>query len=1034
MVVKAMVFASLAHTPTLSLLNNFDKTPDALPRRAKSTRGIMNLDAGSHNGSGISKNDSHNATARLIAMPFIPGLASHTQVPVSAANYKTTKVPLSLPTLPSSSAPKLSRSSETGDQRSDPEDAPATLNDVSADSSLNKSTFERTEPAFDVYVKSYIPAGLQAINKETAGDIIITEGKHKIGYRAYISRFAGSDFLTHHPSLDLECPDDDSPPAAELSAQSYMRYLLSLLKLECTAKERENEQYALYQVPLVAIPMPDGNRLWALSVPGLREDSPLVEMGDTLQIRQLWVDLSGNPTQVAIQVNHVDQPHVVYKSWTEKQYNASVYSISRVNETVYLKVDGLTNLFLYYEQNIVPMIVNVIFPLKERLLRSQRRALLSIDQSLNHVAPDLDKVEDDFDDFTESPSNFKSSPNPSAPLPASHNDWIRRMLFPIEADGNLQTQLRGVPHRALFDHAINYEQAHAVNSICTTDCGTLPYLISGPPGTGKTKTLVEVAMQLLNTTDVSHILICAPSEAAADTLTMRLKQYFTPNQLLRLNGPNRAENEVPLDLVQYCYTQDDMFYLPPFKTLLSYSVVITSCNDAAMLAEARLTNADLWTMERDMISALHSEEEPPIPALHWGALLLDEAAQATEVDVLPAISVVCPPSAYPRDYLQPRLVMAGDENQLGPRTASRDAKFSTSLFARLFTRPLFANHPLSRSAVKPSSGPPVLKRSMLPILYPPFTNLIRNYRSHPAILSVSSSHFYHDTLIPEAPPTHTPLQTSPQWRGRKWPVLYLPHTGLDEIERDNSGWYNISEARLACSLAQSLVFDSSVQQQDICIMSPFAAQVKLLRSMIRSQEYAGGIGLWDVNIGPVEAFQGLEKRVVIICTTRTRKRFVEDDVKKGMGLVGQKRKMNVALSRAKEALFVIGSPEVLGGDEHWRVWMAFCLRNGLVNDAQGVWKDVDDFKDGKIGVLERALVTKEDAQQREKQWPALGAGAAKHDINEDEYLSWTDSLRQALDEEELDDDDYQSDQQPHASEENDTDENNEAQEGIPLGI
>lgn len=205
-------------------------------------------------------------------------------------------------------------------------------------------------------------------------------------------------------------------------------------------------------------------------------------------------------------------------------------------------------------------------------------------------------------------------------------------------------------------------------------------------------------------------------------------------------------------------------------------------------------------------------------------------------------------------------------------------------------------------------------RSMLPILYPPFTNLIRDYRSHPSILSIPSSLSYNDALIPEAPTPCIPLQSSPVWRGRKWPVLYIPHTNPDELERDNGGWYNISEARLACSIAETLVFDSGVKQDDICIMSPFAAQVKLLRRIIRT-EPARGIGLWDVNIGPVEAFQGLQKRVVIVCTTRTRIRFLDQDLERGMGIVRQKRKMNVALTRAKEGFIVIGSPGVMGADE-----------------------------------------------------------------------------------------------------------------------
>ena len=112
---------------------------------------------------------------------------------------------------------------------------------------------------------------------------------------------------------------------------------------------------------------------------------------------------------------------------------------------------------------------------------------------------------------------------------------------------------------------------------------------------------------------------------------------------------------------------------------------------------------------------------------------------------------------------------------------------------------------------------------------------------------------------------------------------------------------------------------------------------------------------------------------------------------------------NVALTRAKEARFVIGSPEVLGSHEHWRAWMAFCERNGLVDGGMGVWKHREDFKGGKVGVLEGALMAKED-MLREKQWSTLGAAAAQYDVDGGEYEAWTESLRQALDEEASGDD------------------------------
>ena len=148
-------------------------------------------------------------------------------------------------------------------------------------------------------------------------------------------------------------------------------------------------------------------------------------------------------------------------------------------------------------------------------------------------------------------------------------------------------------------------------------------------------------------------------------------------------------------------------------------------------------------------------------------------------------------------------------------------------------------------------------------------------------------------------------------------------------------------------------------------MSPFGSQVNLLRETARSEK------LWDLNIGPLEAFQGLEHRAVIICTTRARSRFVAADVQKGVskllvsltvhagrcsskltpyltlcvvisktmltffltiiqvGVIHQPKKFNVALTRAMQGLIVLGNPWVLGQDPCWLAFLKFCWRNGL---------------------------------------------------------------------------------------------------------
>lgn len=216
-----------------------------------------------------------------------------------------------------------------------------------------------------------------------------------------------------------------------------------------------------------------------------------------------------------------------------------------------------------------------------------------------------------------------------------------------------------------------------------------------------------------------------------------------------------------------------------------------------------------------------------------------------------------------------------------------------------------------------------LSQNMLPIPRPAFIDLIRNYRSHPAILATPSSLFYYDTLEPEAMNTQSLISWS-GWKGVKWPVLFASNTANDEIEEDGGGWYNVGEAKMACRYAASFIYTGHLQPSEVCIMSPFAAQVRLLRRFAKTE-----VGTSALNIGPLEAFQGLESRLVILCTTRTRDRFIDQDVARGVGVIHEPKRFNVALTRAKHGLIVIGNPTLLAQDSNWEAFLEFCGRNEL---------------------------------------------------------------------------------------------------------
>ncbi|KAI9865686.1 MAG: hypothetical protein M1813_002144 [Trichoglossum hirsutum] len=909
------------------------------------------------------------------------------------------------------------------------------------------ATHLRTAGKPDVYARAFVPETWSAINHAPA-PLIPSKAMSDIAYQQYIFSFAGSSFLTPLPPPTPPISPNSLPP---LTPQSYIPYFMHLLLLEQTAQNAENKTYCLYLTQFS--PIDYNTPLFSVSVPGLREDAPRVLLGDTVLVRQVRLDIMGEPwgMRAWLYPGGGRERGLPAPGFTGFEHRAVVWGVDRTGEKLVLRVDGLVD-----DQSVF----NVSFEIQQgRTFERWWRAVADVGGVLGEGTSLAVNGHGEVAKTCVPPSHFMGTADAGSggQNPAVDEEWMRRMLFPDERDGIVQVGLpQGVSGGRLFDQGLNYEQKvgsstftvvssclddwfccsfapfqrsrfhlpqlpprscphafyllpkvqnmailpikcvgrvavcsvneavtrlnfsilsfylrptdslvqKAVYSIRRQDYGSIPFLISGPPGTGKTKTIVEIALQLVHSPSLlhTHILLCAPSDPAADILVRRLKEHIAQPHLLRLNAASRSFAEVPIDLISYCYTdtENSLFLLPDFKKLMSYKIVVTTCRDAGILIQARVTNRDLVRLEKGILDCLHSGGQDNLGSfLHWTALLVDEAAQAMEPDVAIPLTVVAPPTNGGIGEVV--VVMAGDQNQLGPRTSSRDKNLERSLFERLFDRPIYRDHPLARKRAKAQDWNPSAK-SAVSMIRPPFANLFRNYRSHTAILAVPSALFYNDTLIPEATDTDSMADWT-GWRGRGWPVLFSSNYGDDEIEYDGGGWYNVSEAKKACDYALSLVQSNLVSQREICIMSPFSAQVKVLRHMIRREPYELGV----VNIGPMEAYQGLESRIAIICTTRTRDRFLAEDRAKGLGMIYEARRFNVAMTRAKQGLIVIGNPWILAQDPAWLAFMAFCRRHGLWEEdlmatggEGGIWMPGEEVGEG-ISSLERGLVFREES-------------------------------------------------------------------------
>ncbi|KAK9374515.1 P-loop containing nucleoside triphosphate hydrolase protein [Lipomyces chichibuensis] len=726
----------------------------------------------------------------------------------------------------------------------------------------------QNEWAPDIYANRFIPAWLKNVNTFSA---LRTESTEPPGFclKNYVDGFASLALV----SREVIPPFRYEPPAVttrwpDLSASTYNSKLAQLIDMEIKAQKMELKTYDMYGVCLEESDYEKA--LFKLKCHGIREFTPSVSIGDLLLFRQLRPQYSAYENL----------------AFTGYEHSGYIWHMDRGNGEVIVRIDGLL-----LESNKF----NVQFVLDEAFHSKCANA-----------------VEKLHDEMQVEPSGF-----------------ARKMLFPENEDGIMQTTLSsGVFDLEWYDNDLNYEQQRAIDSILKRNYGDVPFLISGPPGTGKTKTMVELALQLVKVSPRCHILLCAPSDAAADTLALRLRLRLNNKELFRLNHFTRAFAEVPTELLAFCAIEcvdsQDMFVIPEFKVLMNYKIVVCSCRDANILNEAQCSNKSLGKIEGYMMEAFGNSQR----TLHWSALLIDEAVQGTEPETVVPLRVVLPDMSYVDEV--PIVVMAGDHRQLGPRTASRQdnaSQLDVSLFERLMERAFYAEHPLARKQQLRNGRKP-----KIPYIRPAFSNLVRNYRSHPALIAVPSSLFYYDTLLPEA----TNVNSLCSWErlpNHSIPMLFIENKGPDEMVDEGISWFNADEISLCCSVAKHLVDRNLVRPFEIAIAVPFREQIRRIRHKLRQQR------LRDVNVGPVESYQGAEHRVVIVCTTRTRERFVENDYQQGMGLIHEAKRFNVAITRAKELLVVIGNSDILQRDENWRALLSFCYRNSLFDKIRpSEWK------------------------------------------------------------------------------------------------
>ena len=431
-------------------------------------------------------------------------------------------------------------------------------------------------------------------------------------------------------------------------------------------------------------------------------------------------------------------------------------------------------------------------------------------------------------------------------------------------------------------------------------------LIQGPPGTGKTSTACAL-LQMAALGSDAPLLAAADSNTAVDQLLEGLLRRGV--NAVRLGRPSRSDPHLLRATVDAAIEAH-----PEHAALARERATLQAARrrlDALDENESRIARADIRTAWRrlrareaqlsveviaqaDVVCAtLIGCGGPELGAMRFPLVAIDECSQATEPRCLLALA-----------RASSAAVLLGDQKQLAPTCTSRlaaQAGLGQSLFDRMLA--LHGQH----------------RRDVQHCL------LTVQYRMHPLLREWPSATFYNGQLTDGISADERP--TPPGFPSAS-PLAFLDHCGKETSGTPcGTSRLNRSEARAVAVAAAQLLQDDDLQPSDLGIITPYAAQVVAIRRVL------GAMGLPTVEVKTVDGFQGREKEVIIVSCVRS-------NTAGQIGFLEDSRRLNVAITRARRGLLLVGCKRTLATDPTWGSFLAFCAERGEVlrgargNEAQ----------------------------------------------------------------------------------------------------
>lgn len=457
---------------------------------------------------------------------------------------------------------------------------------------------------------------------------------------------------------------------------------------------------------------------------------------------------------------------------------------------------------------------------------------------------------------------------------------------------------------------LNTSQNEAVKKIMSSKDVAI---VHGPPGTGKTTTLVQAIRKTLDIE--KQILVCSPSNTAVDLLTEKLHREGI--KVLRLGNPARisedvisntldakiAMHESYKDLKSYKKTADEYFrmagkYKRNFGKAEREQRQLLYIEARKILKEAKQLEDFILQEQLDKAQVIACT-----PVVSSGRMLRDK--QFTTVFIDEAAQALEPMCWIPISRSN-RVVFAGDHFQLPPTVKSKIAEekgFKITLMEK------------------------GMKTEHISVM------LNTQYRMHENIMNFSNKHFYNNDLIADVSVKDTRLSYDENEHLLFTPFDFIDTAGCgynEVLNLESLSTSNVEEAQLLLNHLKSLLsqYENGNKQNKkikIGIISPYKEQVQLITMKISEDDFFKNY-LSQIAIKTIDGFQGQERDVIYISLVRSNEN-------QEIGFLADTRRMNVALTRAKKKLVVIGDSSTFGNHPFYKSFLDYAESIGAYKSA-----------------------------------------------------------------------------------------------------